>query len=48
MVDGKYKYITDVCRFATITSVEYVKKGDYLLLTTDYDKVELVKPYIIV
>ena len=40
MVDGKYKYITDVCRFATITSVEYVKKDSRVIVHFEYESYE--------
>lgn len=40
MIDGKYKYITDVCRFATITSVEYVKKDSRVIVHFEYESYE--------
>lgn len=40
MVDGQYKYITDVCRFATITSVEYVKKDSRVIVHFEYESYE--------
>lgn len=40
MVDGKYKYITDVCRFATITSVEYVKNDSRVIVHFEYESFE--------